>query len=228
MASDSATVHILGDYVHQLGADVNNSGITLAREVRFDIRNQTFLNSTIENGVNFTDGRGRGAMHFVLAFGREGMFVTMGGEDSFKNLVGFGSVLVFDPSTQYWYNQTTTGSPPSPRLNFCMAGISSANSDVRISVYAVTHPCSDMTARFVYAGNPGHLGTPSISFDSINILIIPAFHWLSVPYDPQNPRSGHTCNAVGGSQILIVGGIDSNAPIDYGDYEMNIPCIPPA
>ena len=83
----------------------------------------------------------------------------------------------------------------------------------------MTHPCSDTTARFVYAGNPGHLGTPSISFDSINILTIPAFHWLSVPYDPQNPRSGHTCNAVGGSQILIVGGIDNNAPIDYGDYE---------
>ena len=127
MASDSDTVYILGGYVNQLGADVNDSGTALAREVRFDIRNQTFLNSTIENGVNFTDGRGRGAMHFVPAFGREGMFVTMGGEDSFQNLVGFGSVLIFDPSTQYWYNQTTTGSPPSPRLNFCIAGISSTN-----------------------------------------------------------------------------------------------------
>ena len=79
--------------------------------------------------------------------------------------------------------------------------------------------CSDIIARFVYAGNSGHLGTPSVSFDSVNILTIPAFHWLSVPYDPKNPRSGHTCNAVGGSQILIVGGYDANAPIDYGDYE---------
>ena len=33
-----------------------------------------------------------------------------------------------------------------------------------------------------------------------------------MPYTPQHPRSGHTCNAVGGSQILIVGGVDDNAP----------------
>ena len=46
--------------------------------------------------------------------------------------------------------------------------------------------------------------------DTINILTLPAFHWISVSYNPQNPRHGHSCNSVGGSQILVIGGVDTN------------------
>ena len=34
-----------------------------------------------------------------------------------------------------------------------------------------------------------------------------------MPYNPQNPRLGHTCNAIGGSQIVIIGGLDANSNI---------------
>lgn len=78
------------------------------------------------------------------------------------------------------------------------------------------------TASFVYAGDGSHLGSDAIEFDTINILTLPAFHWLSVPYNPQNPRLGHTCHAVGGSQIVIVGGSDANPPQTFGDYEIII------
>lgn len=54
----------------------------------------------------------------------------------------------------------------------------------------------------------------TVQYDTINILTLPAFHWISVPYNPQNPRHALSCNAVGGSQILTIGGVDSNAKID--------------
>ena len=56
----------------------------------------------------------------------------------------------------------------------------------------------------------------AVQYDTINILTLPAFHWISVPYNPQNPRHGLSCNAVGGSQILTIGGVDSDAKVDFG------------
>ena len=75
-------------------------------------------------------------------------------------------------------------------------------------------------ASFVYAGITGPLGTVAVQYDTINILTLPAFHWLSVPYDPQNPRIKHTCNAVGGSQIVVIGGSDANPKDVSGDFEL--------
>ena len=36
-------------------------------------------------------------------------------------------------------------------------------------------------------------------------------------YDPENPRHGHSCNAVGGSQIISIGGVDSNVKDPFGN-----------
>ena len=85
------------------------------------------------------------------------------------------------------------------------------------SVYAQIYMivCAKRLVSFVYAGYgniPGS-GAGSIQFDTINILTLPAFHWIKVPYNPENPRFGLTCEHVGGSQILTIGGIDSNIPI---------------
>ena len=38
-----------------------------------------------------------------------------------------------------------------------------------------------------------------------------------MPYNPQNPRHGHSCNPVGGSQIISIGGVDSNSRVTVGD-----------
>ena len=133
VAWDNTIVHVLGGYVYGNGTPPTagevrySNGTPLAGEVRFDMLNQTFSNSTVENGADFTNGRAHGAMQFIPAFGPEGLFVAMGGQDVFNNLLSFDSVLIFDPSTQDWYNQTTTGSPPTPRREFCAPGISSTN-----------------------------------------------------------------------------------------------------
>ena len=53
------------------------------------------------------------------------------------------------------------------------------------------------------------LGPIAVQYDTISILTLPAFHWISVPYGPRNPRHGLTCVPVGGGQILTIGGLDS-------------------
>lgn len=62
----------------------------------------------------------------------------------------------------------------------------------------------------MYAGYGNIPGLGAVQYDTINILTLPAFHWIRVPYNPQNPRHGLTCEHVGGSQILTIGGVDSN------------------
>ncbi|KAL9037355.1 MAG: hypothetical protein Q9180_003764 [Flavoplaca navasiana] len=42
---------------------------------------------------------------------------------------------------------------------------------------------------------------------------------IKVQYPPQKPRGGHSCNAVGGSQIISIGGFDANATIYVGWYD---------
>lgn len=76
-----------------------------------------------------------------------------------------------------------------------------------------------MFGSFVYAGWGTNLGPVAVQYDTINILTLPAFHWISVPYNPENPRHGLSCNAVGGSQILTIGGVDSNALVDTGNIQ---------
>ena len=66
--------------------------------------------------------------------------------------------------------------------------------------------------RIVHGGWTGTFGAPSIPFDTIHILTLPAFHWIQVSYTTTSPRTGLTCNAVGASQILTIGGSDPNAP----------------
>ena len=65
------------------------------------------------------------------------------------------------------------------------------------------------------------LGLDAVQYDTINILTLPAFHWIHVPYNPQNPRFAHTCNAVGGSQIVTIGGVDGNSNLTLSFPQAN-------
>lgn len=178
--------------------------------IEFDMSSQVFTN--ISSGTGATSPSGNpaqyGAMQYVPPFGPNGVFVIMGGADS-NGLIDLGYVRVYDPASALWYNQTTTGSKPAARYAFCTAGAASTNSTYEI---------------FVYAGDSGQIGASSVPLDTVNILSLPAFNWFSVAYNPQNPRSGHTCEAVGGSQIAIIGGEDVNPKIPTGSDD-NTPNI---
>ena len=43
-----------------------------------------------------------------------------------------------------------------------------------------------------------------------------------MPYDPQSPRFAHTCNAIGGSQIVTIGGLDPNSDLTFALPQANI------
>lgn len=100
--------------------------------VQFDMASQSFSNSSVQC-CNATGGIFKGALQYVPSFGVEGMYIAMGGENGYGDsveeagLIDFGTVSVFDPAKREWWNQTTTGSRPSPRIEFCTAGIDSTN-----------------------------------------------------------------------------------------------------
>ena len=179
--------------------------------IKFDMSSQIFSNISSETGATSPSGNPgwNGAMQYVPPFGPNGVFVVMGGADG-DVLIDFGYVQVFDPASGLWYNQTTTGSKPVSRMEFCTAGVASTNDTYEI---------------FVYGGDTGNLGTPSVPCDTVNILSLPAFNWFSVAYNPENPRAGHTCEAVGGSQIAIVGGFDANPKVTQGNYNLVVESI---
>ena len=193
-ASGKDTALVLG------GRD--DSGNFLPGLIQFDMNKRIFTNISSEDIGKIAT---RGAMHYVPVFGTEGIFIALGG--TYRPGAGmpdFGNLPIFDPMAQKWYNQNTTGNKPASRVNTCVAGIASTNQTYEI---------------FVYSGFGGNLGTQAVPFDTINILTLPAFHWINVPYNPANPIHGHTCHSVGGSQILVVGGSDANPKVVDGAYD---------
>ncbi|KAL8674468.1 MAG: hypothetical protein Q9168_001133 [Polycauliona sp. 1 TL-2023] len=171
--------------------------------LEFDMGNRRFTNSSATN-FNANGTGSVGQMHFVPSFGPKGLFLTMGGGNSSDYKYSFTQIALYDGATQRWFNQTATGNVPRPRQEFCVAGVDSTEGTYEI---------------FLYGGSNGNLGPEAVPYDEIYLLTLPAFSWIRVQYPPQAPRGGHTCNAVGGSQILSIGGFDANATVHTGQYD---------
>ena len=95
--------------------------------VEFDMASKSFTNSSAAE-YNANGAVIRGAMHYVPSFGQSGMVLVMGGITlpyTKAGLVSFETVSVFDPAKKKWFDQLTTGNAPSPRIQFCAAGINS-------------------------------------------------------------------------------------------------------
>lgn len=103
-------------------------------------------------------------------------------------------VQIYDPATGKWHEQKTSGHPPEPRKEFCIAGIASQSNTYEI---------------LVYAGWNGDLGPRSIPFDGAYVLSLPSFRWIKAEYEARSPRHALSCDSVGGAQILVVGGVDT-------------------
>ncbi|KAL8819020.1 MAG: hypothetical protein Q9223_002473 [Gallowayella weberi] len=206
-SSDADTALVLGGQtVADISTDILQPGL-----VEFDMRTRKFTNSSATSFSANGTGSG-GQMHFVPNFGPNGIFLIMGGHmdmglDSFyraDDFYGFDNIWVYEGVTHKWYNQTASGNVPEGRMDFCVAGVNSTNGTYEI---------------FLYGGHQAHLGPVAVPYDEVFILTLPAWHWLKVDYPPQYPRAGHTCNAVGGSQIITIGGFDTNSSIYYGEYD---------
>lgn len=112
--------------------------------IRFNMSSRLFENiSSTEypyNGGAVADGD----MHYIPSFGPGGIFVAMGGGVAqFDASLDFSMLAVFDPITGNWWNQSTTGAVPIPRINFCTAGISSTNNTYEMCVYSRLQDLTD-------------------------------------------------------------------------------------
>ena len=179
-AYGNGSAYVLGGFASQYTVDFYPGMI------KFNMSSQVFSNISSSNfSESYPDNVSGGAMQYVPFFGSNGIFVVMG-RDNY-----FGAVQLFDPASGAWYKQTTTGSTPSPRTSFCTAGAASTDNTYEILVYA------------------GDLETATtVPLNTVYILSLPAFNWFIAADTTQHSRAGHTCEAVGGSQIVVVGGFD--------------------
>ena len=66
-------------------------------------------------------------MQYIDSYGDEGIYILMGGTNGplgVGPLISFGTVMIFDPGTGSWFNQSTTGKPPDARDDCCTATVS--------------------------------------------------------------------------------------------------------
>ncbi|KAK3403159.1 hypothetical protein B0T20DRAFT_18097 [Sordaria brevicollis] len=142
-----------------------------------------------------------GSMLYVPNFGKKGTLVSLGGfqgklktNEADEKLLPFDTARIYDVDSNAWFEQSTSGTPPAPRQEYCMAGVASDNKTYEI---------------LIYAGWGRHLGSSSVIYDDAYVLTLPGFHWTKASYTARNPRHSLSCNGVGGGQIIIIGGVDT-------------------
>ena len=105
--------------------------IALPGVVTFDMGSVTFKNKTADDVYGGNGFAVNGVMQYVPSFGSNGVFIAMGGSTQAaevpNQLQSFQTVSVYDPAQGKWYNQSTTGDIPLPRLKSCAAGVASSN-----------------------------------------------------------------------------------------------------
>lgn len=179
----------------------------LSNFISYDFSSGTATSSSVW-GPASNEGPGlSGGMVYVPNFGNKGVLINMGGyHDRSRDdgLTRFQTVQVYDIDSQRWFGQLTSGTVPRSRKDFCIAGAPSRKQTFEI---------------LIYAGWGGKLGHSAVVYDSAFVLTLPGFYWVRAHYLPRHPRHGLTCNAVGGGQILAIGGVDSTQKDDVnGSY----------
>ncbi|KAK0668863.1 hypothetical protein QBC41DRAFT_117590 [Cercophora samala] len=184
---------------------------TLSNLNTYDFATNKLTNLTV-SGVSTRGLEQYGGMLYVPNFGNRGILINVGGDQDGRveadDLISFRRVQVYDPETQTWFEQKTSGNNPQPRKQFCMAGMASNNHTYEL---------------LIYAGWEGQYGTSSLSYDSAYVLTLPGFYWVKANYSAQHPRHGLTCNPVGGSQVLIIGGVDTTQQNDNSNPQQQQP-----
>ena len=131
MAFDSNSAWVLGGTPEAWIGGASSNDL-IPGMVQFDMGSRLFSNFSVQC-CNATRSIYQGALQYVPSFGPAGIHIAMGGRHSTagyngsNSLIDFGTVSVFDPAKRAWWNQTTTGSKPSPRVEFCTAGVNSTN-----------------------------------------------------------------------------------------------------
>ncbi|EGO60761.1 hypothetical protein NEUTE1DRAFT_76182 [Neurospora tetrasperma FGSC 2508] len=199
-ASGNGFGYFLGGY-ERFGTNASDlTEAPMSSLLTYDFASKKVTNET----VNLASTQGSeqfGSMLYVPNFGKKGILVSVGGliaklqtDNNDEKRVSLDTARIFDIDSRAWFEQSTSGTPPAPRQEYCMAGVASDNQTYEI---------------LIYAGWGGHLGSASVPFDDAYVLTLPGFYWTKAPYTARNPRHSLSCNAVGGGQIITIGGVDT-------------------
>ncbi|CAF9912087.1 MAG: hypothetical protein ALECFALPRED_007866 [Alectoria fallacina] len=146
---------------------------------------------------------------YLPTWGTAGLVAIFGGQTTSNrtnfidgdNYLSMSNISLFDPSSQSWYFQESTGDVPSQRDRFCVVGASGGDKTTfEIFLY------SGQAGAGVYDGSPTSMANNS-QRDEVYVLSLPAFVWFKANYTSVDPRIYHTCHVVG-NQILSIGGLN--------------------
>ncbi|EGZ76209.1 hypothetical protein NEUTE2DRAFT_53916 [Neurospora tetrasperma FGSC 2509] len=193
IASGNGVGYFLGGFKSNFDGPV--SGL-----LTYDFASKKAINTSVS--LASTQGSEQfGSMLYVPNFGKKGILVSVGGyigdlqtDDSNARLASMDTARIFDIDSNAWFEQSTSGTSPRPRQEYCMAGVASDNQTYEI---------------LIYAGWGRTLGSVSVPFDDAYVLTLPGFYWTKAPYTARNPRHALSCNGVGGGQIITIGGVDT-------------------
>ena len=129
------TAWSLGGYDETVGGNNGMVIPVIPGMIRFNMSSR-LLNNISSTEYTYNGGAvSNGAMHYVPSFGPGGIFVAMGGGVAqFDASLDLSTVAVFDPVAGNWWNQTTSGAAPIPRIDFCTAGVNSTNNTYEMCV----------------------------------------------------------------------------------------------
>ncbi|GME60022.1 Kelch repeat protein [Neofusicoccum parvum] len=207
VATGQSTGYVLGGYASaRTDPDSTSADVPVPGIVAYDWESQKWSNSSAAAFTTFGTAVS-GQMHFVPAFGKDGLLFMFGGESTTPTAwseksgqLQFNNITMYDPAAGSWYSQVTTGDAPPVRELFCVAGAEGNNGTYEI---------------FVMGGWDAFQG---VCYDDMYILSVPGFHWFKAPTISGGPRAFHTCNVVGKRQMLVVGGVNYNLGVP-GDWK---------
>ncbi|KAL1624658.1 hypothetical protein SLS56_007721 [Neofusicoccum ribis] len=158
-----------------------------------NVSTETLGPSRVAGGLVYSSFFGKSSNGTVIAFG--GMRSGGQGDDTFTNgvLIDFTTVSLCDTfraENVTWFNQSTTGETPPPRMDFC--------------TYPIDTPAPDNSSLNFYIYG-GYDPTKSILYDDVYILSLPSFTWTKA-YAGTQGRFGHTCHWASPRQMIAIGG----------------------
>ncbi|KAK4894464.1 hypothetical protein LTR27_007350 [Elasticomyces elasticus] len=198
----SEVMYTLSEYVGgELSNATNNQTTYLGGMVMIDMPTQTARNVSTETlgaprvggGLVHSPRFGKTKGGTLVAFG--GMQSTNDRNNTFNNgaLIDFGNVALCDNFMEEnvtWFNQSTLGDIPPPRIDFCvLPGLKSAKDNSSHNIYI----------------HGGYDPTTSVMYDDVYLLSLPSFTWTML-WSGTTGRFGHSCNTAGKRQMLRTGG----------------------
>lgn len=125
-----------------------------------------------------------------------------------SNYFDFSNVTFYDPYLDIWFVQQASGDVPTGRGQFCTVGVLGTNGTFEMYESSFFHENTAYAVlSFMYGGIDERTWQ---TYSDIYILSIPGFVWHKAPSTGATPRTEHTCNHVGGGQMLTLGGLDNS------------------